>query len=313
MNPDGGISNLEGWIPVVAAAVAAISSRAVATFTLKRTPESMMRRNIDGESVPAILGWALVAGAIAGAVVVWAAIDYQNANPSNCPSGRICPLVLTQLSPASAWFPLIPVVGLFLAGLWDDTRGDERPRGFAGHWGALRGGAITGGVVKVGVGGLVAIATMAILLGSGTASIGDWILFGAPIALGANLINLLDRAPGRALKAFLILALPVAVLVPGWRVVAAGTIGAGLALLPVDLRGRGMLGDAGANPLGAMLGLGASFSALEIGGDVAGARPAAAVMVVVLVALNLASERWSFSKVIERTPWLARLDHLGRK
>ncbi len=35
--------------------------------------------------------------------------------------------------------------------------------------------------------------------------------------------------------------------------------------------------------------------------------------VVVLLALNLASERWSFSKVIERTPPLRWLDAIGRK
>ena len=93
---------------------------------------------------------------------------------------------------------------------------------------------------------------------------------------------------------------------PLWRIIASGAIGATLAILPLDLRAKGMLGDAGANPLGAILGLGL---VVGFGGSFA----ALIGVAIVLLALNLASERWSFSAVIERTPWLARLDHLGRK
>jgi hypothetical protein len=35
--------------------------------------------------------------------------------------------------------------------------------------------------------------------------------------------------------------------------------------------------------------------------------------IVVLLALNLLSERWSFSQVIERVGWLRALDRLGRR
>ena len=64
-----------------------------------------------------------------------------------------------------------------------------------------------------------------------------------------------------------------------------------------------MLGDAGANAIGAALGLGAL---LTLG-------PGARLAVTGgLAVLNLAADLVSFSKVIKRTPALDRLDRLGR-
>ena len=80
-------------------------------------------------------------------------------------------------------------------------------------------------------------------------------------------------------------------------------LGASLGALPDDLAGRSMLGDSGANPLGALVGL----ALLRAGGPRARTATAAA-----LVALTLLSERVSFTRVIEQTPWLRRLDEWGR-
>jgi UDP-N-acetylmuramyl pentapeptide phosphotransferase/UDP-N-acetylglucosamine-1-phosphate transferase len=79
-------------------------------------------------------------------------------------------------------------------------------------------------------------------------------------------------------------------------------MGAALGLLPDDLAERLMLGDAGANALGAALGLGAL---LTLG---PGAR---LVLTAVLAALNLAADLTSFSRLIKKTPVLDRLDRLG--
>jgi hypothetical protein len=65
-----------------------------------------------------------------------------------------------------------------------------------------------------------------------------------------------------------------------------------------------MLGDAGANALGAMLGAAAAGSL---------PRPARVGLLAGIVALTVASEKVSFTKVIERTPTLRRLDMLGRR
>lgn len=65
-----------------------------------------------------------------------------------------------------------------------------------------------------------------------------------------------------------------------------------------------MLGDAGANALGAMLGVAAAAS-LPRSGRVA--------VLAGIVALTAASEKISFTKVIQRTPPLHWLDMLGRR
>ena len=65
------------------------------------------------------------------------------------------------------------------------------------------------------------------------------------VALSANALNQLDTRPGRALKAYLLAAAVVRRAASAWP----------SCLLPYDLREMGMLGDAGSNALGALLGL----------------------------------------------------------
>lgn len=272
------------WVAVsVALATGYVFSSFVAILALRAPDPVSLRTNVEGLQVPVVLGWCVVVGALAGlgVVVVWTA----------------------QWLPAKVMAPLIAIT--FAVGWWDDRKGDERPRGFSGHLGALRGGSVTGGVVKLIGGGAAGVVTMVVLLG-GLSPLTVLLLGAATIALAANLINLFDRAPGRASKVFLIGAIPLAVLSPDWRLLAAGAIGAVLASLILDLAAKAMLGDAGANPMGALLGLGLVFASR-------GSTPNLLAMVVVLLALNLVSEKVSFSKVIEQSPWLARLDHLGRK
>ena len=65
-----------------------------------------------------------------------------------------------------------------------------------------------------------------------------------------------------------------------------------------------MLGDAGANALGGMLGAAAAASL---------PRPARIALLAGIAGLTAASEVVSFTKVIERTPPLRWLDMLGRR
>jgi UDP-GlcNAc:undecaprenyl-phosphate/decaprenyl-phosphate GlcNAc-1-phosphate transferase len=259
-------------------------ARVVAHLRLRRPPSALMRTNVDGHPVPAILGEPLCAGALTGLGAV-ALI------------GRFEPEVsYPRLAGAAA----LVIGALAIAGRWDDRRGDERPRGFKGHLAAARSGRLTGGIVKLLAGGGVGLAAGAVV-GSG------WTIVetAALVALTANLVNLLDRAPGRAGKAALVAAIVLAIFgSTGWTLQAAGMIGALSACLSHDLRGRAMLGDAGANPLGGMLGLGLAVS-LD--------RPGRLATIGVLVVLNALSERYSFSRAIEQTPVLRWLDLLGRK
>jgi UDP-N-acetylmuramyl pentapeptide phosphotransferase/UDP-N-acetylglucosamine-1-phosphate transferase len=127
---------------------------------------------------------------------------------------------------------------------------------------------------------------------------------GLLIAASANLVNLFDRAPGRAIKVSVVGALLVG-LVSGVGWVAAPTmlvVGAGLGLLAADLREECMLGDTGANVLGAAVGYGLVLGLGATGEWIA---------VAVVVAANLSSERVSFGSLIDRVGLLRWIDRLG--
>jgi hypothetical protein len=263
------------WAWLALAAIGAGSAR----FLAARAAASPARKRVNwrGAEVPVVLGVPLWAGGLVAAALV---VAYQAA----------------EVAAATA----LILVLLGSAGEWDDRRGDERARGFGGHFRAARSGRLTGGLVKLLAGGLAGLAA-GFLTSSGAGVVQTALL----VALSANLLNLLDRAPGRALKAAALLGIPLSLLgPPGWALAAAGTFGAAGGVAPLDLQERGMLGDSGANPLGGVLGLGCALSLSETW------RVGA---IAVLLALNLASERWSFSALIQRTPWLAVLDRLGRK
>ena len=84
---------------------------------------------------------------------------------------------------------------------------------------------------------------------------------------------------------------------------AGAAVGAAAGSLPSDLAAKSMLGDCGANALGAAV--------ATVAADVL-PRPARVLALIAVAGLNLASERVSFTAVIEKTPWLRRLDQLGR-
>ena len=128
----------------------------------------------------------------------------------------------------------------------------------------------------------------------------------AIVALAANLANLLDRAPGRVVKAAALALLALAAAAREREVLdgVAVVTGAALGLAPDDLGERLMLGDAGANALGGVLGLGVVLAASP------GARTATLVGVA---ALNLVGEVVSFSRVIDAVRPLRALDRAGRR
>ena len=275
-------------VVVFMAVASAVITWLVTRVRLGNTKPALMRTNYAGKTVPVVLGDALFAGALLGIVPM--AIVYANSFGDGPHRGVGRTIAAVGLVAAVLW----------AAGRWDDLRGDERPRGFTGHLGAARGGLLTGGLVKLVAGGVVGLAAGALVTS-------DWSILetGALVALTANLLNLLDRAPGRAGKVAVLVATPLVVWGDrAWLTASAGLLGALIACLPADLSARGMLGDAGANPLGGVLGLGLAVS-LD--------RPGRLVAIGVLVLLNALSERFSFSRAIEASPPLKWLDMLGRK
>jgi hypothetical protein len=166
-----------------------------------------------------------------------------------------------------------PVAAL---GLVDDLYGGPE-RGFRGH---LRAGTTTGVLKLVGIPIVGLLATRKL---SGALLVG----------LAANFLNQLDTKPGRALKAYLAGAL-----------VVGAPLGTAVLLLPYDLREKVMLGDAGSNALGAMLGL-SSVSRLT--------GSSRWLAIGALAGVTLLGERRSLGELIERTPVLRTIDNLGRE
>lgn len=199
---------------------------------------------------------------------------------------------------------LLAALGFGVLGLVDDLAGDVGDdRGFRGHLRALAGGRVTTGALKLLGGGVVALLVVAPIVGE---SPGRLLADAALVALCANLANLLDRAPGRTVKvglgAFVLLA--VAAERTGALSGTAVVVGAALGLLLDDLHERLMLGDAGSNALGAVLGLGVVAACGPAGRDIA---------LVGVGALNLAGELVSFSRVIDAVPPLRAVDRAGRR
>ncbi|MDY7090223.1 MAG: hypothetical protein SYR96_34675 [Actinomycetota bacterium] len=263
---------------------AAVARAALAWIRRDQHAGALERTNFHGRTVTLAGGPALAAGATTAAAL-------------GAGSGRLAAAAVTAGAVSGA------------VGLYDDIAGNrpeqKAAKGFAGHLGALRGGRVTSGLVKiagVGAAGLVASA----LIGSerpGRAGRAADVLLGAGVIAGlANLVNLLDLRPGRAIKAGVLVGAPLALGRRGG--VAAGALGASAALLPDDLGEEIMLGDAGANALGALLGV-----ALVARSGPAGRL----VALTVLGALTAASEKVSFTQVIQDTPWLRRVDELGRR
>ncbi len=185
---------------------------------------------------------------------------------------------------------LLAALGAGLVGRADDVALRTSAKGVRGHAAALLAGRPTSGTAKVvGIGATGWLASA--LLGGSRREV----LVGAGVVAGtANLLNLLDLRPGRALKVGGLTALAVG---------QPGVAAACAALLPADLREQTMLGDCGANALGAVLGLGLLARHPSARG------PALAV----LVALTAASEVVSFSRVIDAVAPLRALDRAGRR
>ncbi|WP_103566844.1 hypothetical protein [Actinomadura rubteroloni] len=270
------------------AALGAAAARAAYASLTARTPgfggvagdELWGRTNHRGEPVTLLEGPAFVAGAAS--------------------AGLLLPGLPLRLRAAALLAGTVPGA----LGGYDDLFGSGASRGFKGHLGALARGQVTTGAVKIlgiGAAGLAAAAVAGSPAPSRGGRLFDTVLNGALIAGGANLMNLFDLRPGRAIKVGLLAGAPLAFTAGG--AVTAAPLGAAAALLPADLGERAMLGDTGANALGALLGLAATRL---------GRGPRLAVFAGV-AGLNAASEFVSFTKVIARTPVLHRLDMLGRR
>jgi len=196
---------------------------------------------------------------------------------------------------------LFALAGFTCLGLMDDFWGSGSCRGLAGHLKSLVRGRLTTGALKALAGGV-----MALFIAASGGSPAYVPLDALIIALSVNLINLLDLRPGRAGKCFLLVSAAILAAFPGRAegVFLAAAAGSLLAFLPTDLGARAMMGDTGANALGAAAGITAAWTFSP---------EMKAALLALLLALHLVAERYSLTRIIQSVPLLDYLDRLGRK
>jgi UDP-N-acetylmuramyl pentapeptide phosphotransferase/UDP-N-acetylglucosamine-1-phosphate transferase len=269
-------------LPLICASLAAFALAPAACRTLAAGP--LARQNYRGQTIASPLG----------IVIVFAALL------------ALGPLALVQqlahrslFSSALGWVATF-ALGVALLGLADDALAGKA-RGWRGNLAAIRAGhPDTGALKALGTLGLALFAAL-----SRPGGVARFLLCAAVLALATNAFNLIDLRPGRAVKAFVLLGAALTLASGELRPLWALGVFAGPAVVVgfYDLRERGMLGDSGANLLGAVAG---AWMVLTL---------SAAGLVValgVLILLTIYGEFRSISAVIDRAPILRHLDSLGR-
>ena len=315
-------------LPVVGAGIGVCAGLGYVLRRKRIKASQWERTNFHGVTVSLRGGVAMAGASVASAAVASALSD----------------------QPRAALGGVVASLGGGLAGYIDDVDqgahdGGKVAKGLKGHLGALAHGQVTTGVIKIAGIGASALAASA-LVGSKATSVGakaaDLALNTVLIAGTANLANLLDLRPGRALKATVLVAAPLsyfscagakapalgasvtsatasvasgasaapsakpvspASAASAQRLLASGLNAAAITALVEDLQETTMLGDTGANAAGALLGTSLAAN------DSWKLRLGTALGVVSLI---LASEKVSFSKVIAANPALNWLDQLWR-
>lgn len=305
-------------LPVVGAGIGVCAGLGYVLRRKRIKASQWERTNFHGVTVSLRGGVAMAGAAVASAAVASALSD----------------------QPRAALGGVVASLGGGVAGYIDDVDqgahdGGKVAKGLKGHLGALAHGQVTTGVIKIAGIGASALAASA-LVGSKATSVGgkaaDLALNTVLIAGTANLANLLDLRPGRALKATVLVAAPLSYFscaaaktpasgasgaasatpaapasasgASAQRLLASGLNAAAITALVEDLQETTMLGDTGANAAGALLGTSLAAN------DSRKLRLGAALGVVGLI---LASEKVSFSKVIAANPALNWLDQLWRR
>lgn len=318
-------------LPVVGAGIGACAGLGYVLRRKHIKASQWERTNFHGVTVSLRGGVAMAGASVASAAVASALSD----------------------QPRAALGGAVAALGGGLAGYIDDVDqgahdGGKVAKGLKGHLGALAHGQVTTGVIKIAGIGASALAASA-LVGSKATSVGgkvsDLALNTVLIAGTANLANLLDLRPGRALKATVLVATPLSY----FSCADAKTPASGASVTSATASvTSGASGAPSATPAAPASASGASAQRLLASGLNAaaitalvedlqettmlgdtGANAAGALLGTSLAAndswklrlgttlgvvgLILASEKVSFSKVIAANPALNWLDQLWRR
>lgn len=318
-------------LPVVGAGIGVCAGLGYVLRRKRIKASQWERTNFHGATVSLRGGVAMAGASVASAAVASAFSD----------------------QPRAALGGLVASLGGGLAGYIDDVDqgahdGGKVAKGLKGHLGALAHGQVTTGVIKIAGIGASALAASS-LVGSKATSVSgkaaDLALNTVLIAGTANLANLLDLRPGRALKATVLVAAPLSYF--SCAAAKAPASGASVTSATASVA-SGASGAPSAKPVSPASSSGASAQRLLASGLNAaaitalvedlqettmlgdtGANAAGALLGTSLAAndswklrlgttlgvvgLILASEKVSFSKVIAANPALNWLDQLWRR
>ena len=318
-------------LPVVGAGIGVCAGLGYVLRRKRVKASQWERTNFHGATVSLRGGVAMAGAAVASAAVASALSD----------------------QPRAALGGVVASLGGGLAGYIDDVDqgahdGGKVAKGLKGHLGALAHGQVTTGVIKIAGIGASALAASS-LVGSKATSVSgkaaDLALNTVLIAGTANLANLLDLRPGRALKATVLVAAPLSYF--SCAAAKAPASGASVTSATASVA-SGASGAPSAKPVSPASASGASAQRLLASGLNAaaitalvedlqettmlgdtGANAAGALLGTSLAAndswklrlgtalgvvgLILASEKVSFSKVIAANPALNWLDQLWRR
>lgn len=250
------------------------------------------RTNFMGKSIPTSLG----AGYFLLAILMGLAVAAGT-------RGRF-----PSLLPAT----LMVVTGFGLLGMMDDVVVQREPGGLKGHLSRFGGGGgISTALIKAGFGLVLSFMVSAMYwINEGWGMV---FVNGLTIALAANAINLLDVRPGRAVKGFMALfAIITGVSLLGvhygWASISHATLVIiapffiwALAAAAFDFRAEAMMGDAGSNILGSVIGV---MVVVELSFS------NRLIFLGLLVGFHLLCEITSLSSIIENAPFLKKLDRL---
>lgn len=241
----------------------------------------MIRENYRGDMIPVGLGLVFIPSLVINSII----LIYSNIVPEKI-------IMIYMLLFAS--------IAMSFVGIIDDSLGNRGVTGLIGHFKALFKGSLTTGAFKALLGGFVGL-TLAVTLSK---SIPNIIVATLVVALSTNMMNLFDLRPGRAIKAYVILAIIIFLASAKFnREVMMLIVPAVLAYFYFDLRALTMMGDAGSNVLGVSIGV-FIVSYFDL--------PVQLVSLVLLVAIHVLTEKFSLTKIIENNRFLNYVDKLGR-
>lgn len=192
------------------------------------------------------------------------------------------------------------VFSMVFAGIMDDIIGNRNVSGLKGHFKSLFKGKLTTGGFKALFGGFIGILVSVFF----SENLLELCLNTLVIALSTNLMNLMDLRPGRAIKVYLVIMIPMIITLTGFvKVLPFLLVPNVLAYFNEDLKARCMMGDAGSNVLGISIGI---LMVMGYTNDVKIA------WLIFLVLIHILTEKYSLTKIIENNKVLNFIDRLGR-